>query len=111
MIDWTRVHELVDEIGEEDFGEVVELFLLEVEGAITMLSQADGNPQIIEEQMHFLKGAALNLGFESLAQMCLKGEKAASAGRPDVVSVDDVREMYRTSRAQFEQDLPKQLAA
>lgn len=111
MIDWARVHELVDEIGAEDFSEVVELFLLEVEGAISMLSEAAGNPTVVEEQLHFLKGAALNLGFEALAQLCLKGEKAAAAGRPDVVSVDEVQEMYHTSRTQFEQDLPNQLAA
>ena len=31
MIDWKRVRELRDEIGEEDFSEVVDLFLEEVE--------------------------------------------------------------------------------
>ena len=43
MIDWSRVHELVDEIGAEDFGEVVELFLAEVETAIDLLGGAEGN--------------------------------------------------------------------
>ena len=38
MIDWTRVNELVDEIGTEDFGEVVELFLMEVDHAIGLLA-------------------------------------------------------------------------
>lgn len=111
MIDWARVGELVDEIGAEDFEEVVELFLLEVEGAISALAKAEGNPVVTEEQMHFLKGAALNLGFEALAQLCLKGEKAAASGRPDVVSVDEVRQCYRTSRQTFETDLPGRLAA
>jgi len=32
MIDWDRVVELCSEIGEEGFGEVVDLFLDEVEG-------------------------------------------------------------------------------
>lgn len=111
MIDWARVHELVDEIGAEDFAEVVELFLLEVEGAISILETADSDLVIVEEQMHFLKGAALNLGFEMLAQLCLKGEKAANAGRPNVVTVEQIRQIYQTSRAQFEQDLPKRIAA
>ena len=111
MIDWARVNELVEEIGAEDFGEVVELFLLEVEGAISALDEGQGNPVIVEEQMHFLKGAALNLGFESLAQLCLKGEKAAAGGRPDVVSVDEVRQIYTASRGQFEKDLPDRIAA
>ncbi|CUH79607.1 Hpt domain-containing protein [Tropicibacter naphthalenivorans] len=111
MIDWSRVEELVDEIGAEDFGEVVELFLSEVEGAIAAFEAAEGNPVVAEEQLHFLKGAALNLGFETLAQLCLKGEKAAAAGRADVVSPAEVREVYETSRDQFQADLPNRLAA
>lgn len=111
MIDWTRVNELVDEIGTEDFGEVVELFLMEVDHAIGLLANGVGNPVVVEEQLHFLKGAALNLGFETMAQLCLKGEKAAAAGRPDVVSAEEVQAVYVTSRAQFERDLPKRLAA
>ena len=34
MIDWARVSELRDEVGEGDFDEVVELFLEEVDEAI-----------------------------------------------------------------------------
>ena len=111
MIDWSRVDELVDEIGAEDFGEVAELFLFEVESAITQLEQSEGNPVVTEEQMHFLKGAALNLGFERLAQLCLKGEKSASTGNPEAVSPAEVRQTFEASRDQFQQDLPGRLAA
>ena len=111
MIDWSRVDELVEEIGAEDFGEVVDLFLSEVEGAIDLLETAEGNPVVTEEQMHFLKGAALNLGFEHLAQLCLKGEKAAAAGRPEVVTPAEVRRVYETSRTSFQADLPARLVA
>lgn len=111
MIDWSRVDELVDEIGAEDFGEVVELFLDEVENAIVQLEGDAGNPVVVEEQMHFLKGASLNLGFEALAQLCNKGEKSAAAGRPDVVTPAEVRQAYEESKQRFEQDLPSRLAA
>lgn len=37
MIDWARVSERRDEVGEEDFDEVVELFLEEVDEAIAAL--------------------------------------------------------------------------
>ena len=37
MIDWARVSELRDEVGAEDFDEVVELFLEEVDEAIAAL--------------------------------------------------------------------------
>ncbi len=111
MIDWSRVEELVEEIGAEDFGEVVDLFLEEVESAISIFENGATDSVIAEEQMHFLKGAALNLGFESLAQLCLKGEKAASTGRPEVVSPAEIRDTFETSRVQFQADLPGRLAA
>ena len=37
MIDWASVSELRDEVGAEDFDEVVELFLEEVDEAIIAL--------------------------------------------------------------------------
>lgn len=111
MIDWSRVDEMVEEIGAEDFAEVVELFLEEVETAISQLEEGQGNPVVTEEQMHFLKGAALNLGFESLAKLCAKGEKSAAAGDADAVGPVEVRASFEMSRQQFQQDLPARLAA
>lgn len=111
MIDWSRVDELVDEIGPEDFGEVAELFLEEVEGAVSQLESSEGNPVVTEEQMHFLKGASMNLGFETLAQICQKGEKAAAAGNPEAVSAAQVRATFQESRDQFQKGLPARLAA
>ncbi len=111
MIDWARANELVDEIGAEDFDEVMELFLDEVGLAITALEAAGGDATIVEEQMHFLKGAALNLGFETLAQICMKGEKSASEGQPDVVSSAEVRTCFESSAEIFARDRPSKLAA
>lgn len=111
MIDWSRVNELVEEIGAEDFDEVVTLFLEEVGTAITALESAATDPVQVEEQMHFLKGAALNLGFESLARLCMKGEKAAAENRPDVVSPGEVRDCFTASCALFEKDRGDKLAA
>lgn len=111
MIDWSRVDELVDEIGAEDFGDVVDLFLSEVEGSIALLERAAGNAVVTEEQMHFLKGAALNLGFEELAQLAFKGEKSATSGRPDVVSPAQIRHAFEASRQVFLDDLPARLVA
>ena len=111
MIDWSRVDELVDEIGTEDFEAVAELFLHEVEATIAQLEDCAGNPVVTEEQMHFLKGAALNIGFETLARLCQKGEKAAAEGQADAVSPQEVRCCFETSKAQFQQDLPGRLVA
>lgn len=111
MIEWSRVDELVDEIGAEDFGEVVELFLDEVEESVKQLEGCGCDPVVTEEQMHFLKGAALNLGFGALAQLCMKGEKSAASGQPEAVSPAEVRTCYESSREEFEKDLPSRMAA
>lgn len=111
MIDWSRVDELVEEIGAEDFGEVVELFLDEVENSIGVYADGANDAVVAVEQMHFLKGAALNLGFEALAQLCLKGEKAAASGRVGVVAPDELRKTYEGSRDVFQAELPARLAA
>ena len=73
MIDWTRVEELKQEVGEDDFSEVVDLFLEEVEETITRLKQTPDLSQL-EEDMHFLKGSALNLGFEQFSTLCQAGD-------------------------------------
>ena len=111
MIDWARVAELRDEIGPEDFDEVVELFLTEVDGAIDLLESAAGNPVVTAEQMHFLKGAALNLGFGAVSDLCQKGEKAAFAGDAEAVPFGAVRATFEQSKMQFLQELPLKFAA
>ncbi|MBS0123721.1 Hpt domain-containing protein [Thetidibacter halocola] len=111
MIDWARVAELREEIGAEDFGEIVDLFLTEVDGAIDLLAENAGNREIVAEQMHFLKGASLNLGFSALAGLCRDGEKAAMSGNPDLVTADALRETFAAARGVFERDFPQRFAA
>ncbi len=111
MIDWARVAELRDEIGPEDFSEVLELFLSEVENAIDLLEGATGNPIVTEEQMHFLKGASLNLGFADLAALCQRGERAAAQGDAGAIPPGGVRETFEASKLAFEKDFPVRFAA
>ena len=111
MIDWSQVAELHDEIGAADFDEVVALFLQEVEGALADLpGQADA-PAALEAALHFLKGSALNLGFDTLARACQDGEYAARAGTPEAVDIDAIVRLYKDSRAIFLRELPARLAA
>lgn len=100
MIFWPRVTELRDEIGAEDFGEVVELFLDEVDAAIAALR---GNPDRarLGQDLHFLKGSALNLGFSDFSDICETGERSAAAGRPEDVDIAAVVALYDASRAEF----------
>lgn len=57
MIDWDQVLELRDEVGAEDFGEVVDVFLEEVEQGLVDLQSA-GSPAELESLLHLLKGCA-----------------------------------------------------
>jgi hypothetical protein len=59
MIDWARVNELKNDLGAGDFGEIIDLFLEEVEEVIDRLRRFP-DPGSLEQELHFLKGSALN---------------------------------------------------
>lgn len=84
MIDWARIEELRFEIGEEGFGEVVDIFLDEVaETMADLVNLPKGSDRAA--RLHFLKGSALNLGFAELAQMCKTAEADQDAVRPEEI--------------------------
>lgn len=100
MIDWNRVHELKDEIGEEDFAEVAEMFIAEVEEVIARLETAP-DPATYEDDLHFIKSSALNLGFAQLSSLCQEGERRAAAGDAEAVDLAPVLASYGASKAAF----------
>ena len=75
MIDWARVSELRDEVGAEDFDEVVELFLEEVDEAIIAL--------------------------RDFANLCQAVEAAAAAGQGGDVDIAAIVQSYTDARAVF----------
>jgi histidine phosphotransfer protein HptB len=98
MIDWARVTNLRDEIGEENFDEIVALFLEEADGAVGDLTQGLDLSEL-GTALHSLKGSALNLGFESLAQLCGAAELQATSGiQPDI---EGIVAAYARSRSAF----------
>ena len=100
MIDWTRVEELRAEIGCEDFAEVVELFLDEVDGIVARLQRAP-DPARYEDDLHFLKGSAWNLGFRAFGALCQDGERRSAAGNATSVDIGAIVASYLASRAVF----------
>lgn len=104
MINWDRVTELRDEIGAVDFAEVVELFLEEVEQMIEKLRETP-NLDTLGEDLHFLKGSALNLGFREFSIRCQTGETAASEGQAETVDVPAVLASYEASKQVFQNGL------
>ena len=104
MIDWARVRELRDEVGAEDFEEVVEIFIEEVDEVIERM-QSSPSESSLEADLHFLKGSSLNLGFASFSSLCKDGEKAASEGQNDCISLDTVFDSYTKSKVAFLSEL------
>lgn len=100
MIDWSRVSELQDEVGMDDFDEIVTLFLEEVDEATATL-QANAAAQDLGEALHFLKGCSLNLGFSELANLCCAGEVQAKQGAGGSVDIAAICRTYRQSRDMF----------
>ncbi|QIE46136.1 Hpt domain-containing protein [Pseudohalocynthiibacter aestuariivivens] len=100
MIDWSRVAELHDEIGAEDFGDVVELFLEEVQEEIGKL-RAGEPPKEWEAMLHFLKGSALNLGFLHFSDLCQTGETAAAHAEFEQINIVNILESFDASCVEF----------
>ena len=110
MIDWGRVQDLRDEIGADAFGEVVELFLEEVDAEIEKLHLPDA-ARDLEALLHFLKGSALNLGFAAFSDLCHNGERAAATGQQDLIDIDAVLDCYVRSKSEFIAGLARVIAA
>ena len=104
MIDWGRVEELRAEIGDDDFHEVVAMFLEEADEVIVQIS-GPPDPSQLESRLHFLKGSALNLGLTELAGLCQDGERHAATGTATSVDLAAVVAIYRASRLQITQSL------
>lgn len=100
MVDWVRVRELRDEIGEENFPEVIELFLDEVEQVLAQLGSG-ANISRLAEDLHFLKGSSWNVGFQTFGALCAEGERIASEGRGGDVDLHAVLDAYAAAKAAF----------
>lgn len=110
MIDWSRVIELQEEVGADDFDEVVELFLEEVEAVIERLRDSP-EPERLEEDLHFLKGSAMSLGFREFSTLCQVGERASSSGCATAVDIAGIIHSFETSKTQFIGHLAERLVA
>lgn len=110
MINWSRVSELRAEVGDEAFGEVVEMFLEEVEEVAERLTASPDRARLAED-LHFLKGSALSLGFAQFANMCSDGEKRVASDGADAVNIPSLLECYAQSKTLFLTELAKSSAA
>ena len=100
VIDWNQVKRLRDDVGHDEFDEIIELFLEEVESIVEKLR----GPLILDElenDLHSLKGSAMNLGFKSFSQLCFDGEKQAGLGNPASIDIPAIISSFDSSKAAF----------
>ena len=97
LVNWARVGELEAEIGAEDFAEVIEIFLEECDAVAAGLAMVEAGA--IEADLHFLRGAAMNLGLDALGLACQLGERAAARGEGAQVDRAAIADLYAASRA------------
>lgn len=97
MIDWDRIEDLRADIGDEDMADVIALFLDEVEQALSQIGTAPDR----EATAHFLKGAALNLGFSRFAEECQTVEQACRADPAARIDIAALRQCYEISKQAF----------
>ncbi|MEM7318847.1 MAG: Hpt domain-containing protein [Pseudomonadota bacterium] len=104
MIHWPRVRELRDEVGSEDFAEVVDLFLEEVEEVINLL-KSDSGRNNLEQDLHFLKGGALSLGFQHFSDLCQSGEQLSASGNDSDIDLGEIIQAFEQSKSVFQAEL------
>ncbi|MDG1183423.1 MAG: Hpt domain-containing protein [Tateyamaria sp.] len=110
MIGWKHVSTLREEIGAADFEEVVPMFVEEVEAVTDQLTE-ESTAEALEENLHFLKGSALSLGFFTLSAMCKKGEIAVASGERSSVDLTAILTCYEESKKVFLDGLSQIIAA
>lgn len=94
MIDWVRIDELRNDFGEDDFLEIVAMFLSEVQERLDEMCET--GVTVTAEDYHFLKGSAANLGFQAFRAACSVAEKNPTAA--DIVAI---RQVFVRSRETF----------
>ncbi len=73
MIDWDRLNALIDDVGADTLGEVLAVFIDEMDAEVRQLP-AINDATALANALHTLKGTAANLGFVALADLCTDGE-------------------------------------
>ena len=92
LVNPVRVQALCQEIGEDGFPEVLELFIAESAQVVARL-RGLGDPAAIAADMHFLKGSALTMGLDDLAAYCMGVEQG------DTLDPAVLEDLFARSRA------------
>jgi HPt (histidine-containing phosphotransfer) domain-containing protein len=96
MINWARLLQLQEDVGKNDIHDIIILFEQELKQVIAQLPlQTD--PEQMASNLHYLKGCALNLGFEDLADLCQAGYTRLSQSPRTGVTVAPILSAYEAA--------------
>lgn len=99
MIDWERVRELREDVGDSEFRPILELFLDEIE---TIVFRLVGNRAAqMPDDFHFLTGCARNLGFRGFGDLCEELEGLAQQNRLTRQRIEAALDVYSASKQAF----------
>lgn len=100
MINWDRINELRQEVGEEDLAEVLVLFCEEVEEVLDQLDTV--LPDAMPSQLHFLKGSALNIGLTEVGKLCRTEEEKLARDSAANAEIPAIRAAYLTAKEELQ---------
>ncbi|TMV07178.1 Hpt domain-containing protein [Ruegeria sediminis] len=106
MIHWPTVEQLRNEVGAEEFVEVLQIFFEEVSETFAQM-RADPDRAQLERNLHFLKGSAVSLGFQTFSRLCQDGERMSASGSAGAVDLDAIVTAFEESRSAFHADLAR----
>jgi HPt (histidine-containing phosphotransfer) domain-containing protein len=107
LIDWDLLDSLKADIGEEDFADVITLFVAEIGEKIEEMRASPDAASA--DDFHFLKGSAANLGFTAMSAACDAAEAACRAGQSG--DLDAVNAAFRAALDEARPHLPELTAA
>ena len=96
MINQSRLDELREEVGPDDLAEVIELFCEEVEEVLAALDAT--TQESLPDQLHFLKGSALNIGLDQVGELCRMEEQRLKTDPDRPPDVAAIRQAYADAR-------------
>ena len=100
MVNWDRISELREEVGEDDLAEVITLFCEEVEEVLSTLDTAPAAE--LPGRLHFLKGSASNIGFEAVSLRCQSEEARLKQDPHASPNISGIRDDYAKSKAELD---------
>lgn len=103
MIDWNRVIELRDELGADEAAPIFDMILQEVEA---QLSGLHAQPGPLADDLHMLRGLAVNLGFVDFCALCLHAEQQLARDEGFDLGPAALRASFGHSKQLFLRDLP-----